>query len=81
MGFLKRKTFTLISDLSVNEAQQQMTKLFDSESVEYQVESNKIRSLKMPVILLSIDSRMYTKRNWVGINPFIHDKWHKCNTQ
>lgn len=66
-----KRAFTLISDLSVNDALQRIKKLFDSESVNYQVENNEIRSLKMPMTLLNIDPRMYTKRNWVGINPFV----------
>lgn len=66
-----KRAFTLISDLSENDAQQQIIKLFDSESVKYQVENNEIRSLKTPMTLLNVDPRMYTKRNWVGMNPFI----------
>lgn len=71
MDFLLKRAFTLTSDLSENDAQQQIIKLFDSESVKYQVVNNEIRSLKTPVTLLSVDPRMYTRRNWVGINPFV----------
>jgi hypothetical protein len=33
-------------------------------------EGTVVRSLRAPLPLISVDPRLYSRMNWVGINPF-----------
>ena len=68
---MKNITFTLNTVLSTSEAIMRISNLLTSEHVNFQADLNSIRSEEIPIPLFSFDKRLYTRRNWVGINPFI----------
>jgi hypothetical protein len=64
-------SFALTTKRSLKEAITQISDLLTAEDVRFRVESNSIRSTWMPIPIWSFDKRFRTRRNWVGINPFI----------
>jgi hypothetical protein len=58
-------------NLSVKEILQRMENLFKYEFISYRVDSTSIISNYIPIPLIGIDRRLYSKKNWIGINPFI----------
>jgi hypothetical protein len=68
---MKNITFTLNTVVSTNDTIMRISNLLTSEHVKFQADLNSVRSKEIPLPLLSFDKRLYTKRNWVGINPFI----------
>jgi hypothetical protein len=48
-----------------------ITDLLACEYVGFRADQNSIKSTHVPFPILNIDKRMYTRKNWVGINPFI----------
>ena len=70
--WLQLRTNRLISSaLSIDDALNRLSALFMSECVTYSRSSDSIVSIKTPVALFSLDRRLYSKKNWVGVNPFI----------
>ena len=45
--------------------------LFAKEGVEWRRADLSITSVKTPIAILGIQSRLYSKKNWVGLNPFV----------
>ncbi len=52
-------------------ALERVVRLLRAESVQLDVTGTEARSTKVPLALLSWDRAKYTRRNWVGINPFV----------
>ncbi len=44
--------------------------LFAQERVEYRSAGLSIFSTRTPIALLSFDPKLYSRANWVGLNPF-----------
>ncbi|SRR6266404_9521186 len=65
-----RKTFTVATALPPNDALGRLVQLLETEGVKVAREENRVRSLRTPLPLLNVDPRLYSRRNWVGINPF-----------
>lgn len=63
--------YTLPSRLSVDEALERLASLFTREHVAFRREGHSITSTKIPIPVLSVDRRFYTRNNWVGVNPFL----------
>jgi len=68
---MERIDFTLHTKLSVNAAIAQISNLLASEHISFQTDLNSIRSKEIPLPFSSFNKRLYTRKNWVGINPFI----------
>jgi hypothetical protein len=69
---MKRIHFRLYSKLSVSDAMKRIGDLFVSEHVGFYANPDSIKSTHVPFPIVSIDRRMFSRRNWVGINPFIY---------
>lgn len=67
---MRRKTFTVATTLLPKEALGRLIQLLETEGVKVAREENRVRSLRTPIPLLNVDPRLYSRRNWVGINPF-----------
>ena len=65
-----RKTYELTSRLSTATVMQRMEDLFRGEGVQFARGDSSITSVKTPISLGRLDARNYSKRNWVGLNPF-----------
>ncbi len=48
-----------------------VVRLLRAESVQLDVTGTGARSTKVPLALLSWDRAKYSRRNWVGVNPFV----------
>lgn len=46
-------------------------RLFDGEAVKYRAENDSLRTTKIPFAMFTLDPRMYSRRNWLGLNPFV----------
>jgi len=64
------KTYELTSRLSMATVMQRMEDLFRGEGVQFTRGDTSIASIKTPISLGRLDARDYSKRNWVGLNPF-----------
>jgi hypothetical protein len=67
---MRRKTFTVATALTPDDALGRLVQLLETEGVKVSREGNGVRSLRTPIPLLNVDARLYSRRNWVGINPF-----------
>ena len=67
---MRRKSFSLVADLPIEEVIGRLTGLFEAGGASVIREDNCVRSVHTPVPLLNVDPRLYSRRNWVGINPF-----------
>jgi hypothetical protein len=65
------KTFQLTTALMPGEALGRVAQLLDAESVGFAVESARLHSVNVPLPLSNWDRRQYSRRNWVGVNPFV----------
>jgi hypothetical protein len=68
---MKYKTYTLSSRLSPEEAIARVGKLLAAERVQYRVEGLSIFTTRTPMPL-GLQRAHYSKRNWVGLNPFAY---------
>jgi hypothetical protein len=57
--------------LAKDEALQRIGSLLDYENVEHKTEGHTIVSTHIPYPILNFDKRLYSRRNWVGVNPFL----------
>jgi hypothetical protein len=69
---MKHKTYTLSSQLSPEDAIARVGELLAAERVRYRIEGLSIFSTSTPIALLSFQRVLYSKRNWVGVNPFAY---------
>lgn len=65
-------TYTFVCDLRVEEACEAMRALLRSESVEFSSAEFSLVSTRTPLPLVSLDRRNYSRKNWVGLNPFAY---------
>jgi hypothetical protein len=68
---MKKIHFSLFSNLSVSETTRRLAEFFTSEHISFNANPNSLRSTSIPFPIVNFDRRMYTRKNWVGINPFI----------
>jgi hypothetical protein len=67
---MRRKTFTVTTALPPKEALSRLCQLLEIEGVKVECDEAGVRSLRTPIPLINVDPRLYSRRNWVGINPF-----------
>jgi hypothetical protein len=66
------RTYILTSPLTPQEALRRAAALLASEGVRYTTTSLSIVSTTTPFAIAGFQRRLYTRRNWLGINPFTH---------
>jgi fatty acid desaturase len=49
---------------------QRIENLFAREGVQFSRDQLSIKSTETPLAILGIQRRLYSRRNWVGLNPF-----------
>ena len=64
------KKYEINSDLTPEAAIGRLGALLSYEGVDYSSDSFLIVSTRTPVAILSIQSALYSRKNWVGLNPF-----------
>ena len=77
-----KRSYTFRFDCLPDVAIKNLSQLLSLRCVEHNVVSNKIISKNIPVLLASWDSNMYSRDNWVGVNPFfLLDRFKATSTQ
>ena len=71
MNNFTSKQFRLKSDKDIGKTIEILRELFEYENLIFQISENSIYTQKTPLPLMSYDRRSYSRRNWVGINPFV----------
>ena len=66
------RTFALTSPLMPAEVLRRTAALLTSEGVRYKSTPLSIASTSTPFAVLGIQPRLYSRRNWIGLNPFAH---------
>lgn len=61
----------LTSVRSIAECLEKVSELLTEEGVRFNRSINAVYSTETPVALLSVDRKLYSRNNWMGINPFI----------
>lgn len=64
------KTINLASQLPAVTALERVKALLSAEGVDYTVAELSVASTRTPIAVLGIQPRFYSRRNWVGLNPF-----------
>jgi hypothetical protein len=64
------KTIHLASQLPPATALERVTALLSAEGVEYTATDLSVASTRTPIAVLGIQPKLYSRRNWVGLNPF-----------
>jgi hypothetical protein len=67
---MKYKIYLLKSPLSAKQAVERVKDLLKREGVQHRTEGLSIVSISTPIAVLSFQRVLYSKRNWVGLNPF-----------
>ena len=67
-----KRHFELITDAEPQTVTKIVSHLLRKRSVEHTSEGNYIKSTYIPIPFLSWDKRVYSRDNFVGINPFIY---------
>lgn len=69
---MKKINFRLYSKLCMNDTIKRIAGLLSYEHVSFDAGPNSIKSTHVPFPIVSLDKRMFSRKNWVGINPFIY---------
>lgn len=67
---ITKTTYELSCALTPRDVLQRTAKLLTDEGVEYTIRELSIASTSTPFVVFGFQSRMYTGKNWVGVNPF-----------
>ena len=65
--------FELKSRLAPREALSRIGNLLAEEGVKFKEEAElSLVSTATPIVILSVQTRLYSRKNWVGLNPFVY---------
>jgi hypothetical protein len=64
------KAYELICHLPARTASERIEGLLSKEGVKYTATNLAIASIRTPIVVLGIQSKLYSHSNWVGLNPF-----------
>ena len=67
---MKHKTYILRSPLSAETTIGRVAELLTKAGVQHKKEGWSICSTSVPIVLLGFQRNLYSRRNWVGLNPF-----------
>jgi hypothetical protein len=65
-----QKTHELLCQLPAQTASERIEDLLSRERVKYRAADLFVTSTSTPIAALGIQSKLYSRSNWVGINPF-----------
>jgi hypothetical protein len=68
---ITKTTYELFCALTPGDVLQRVAQLLRDEGVEYTIRDLSIASTSTPFAVFGFQSRMHTRKNWVGINPFV----------
>ena len=66
------KTYEFVCRLPVHVALARIEDLLSKEYVKYRVVNLSITSTETPIFIFNFDPRQFSRRNWVGLNPFAY---------
>ena len=66
-----KKRFRLSSTLSGSECTERCAALLGEEGVKFQQDGQSLKSTSTPIVFVNVDRRLYSRNNWVGLNPFV----------
>jgi hypothetical protein len=69
---MMHKTYEFVCQLPAQVASERIEGLLSKEGVKYRASDLSIVSTQTPIVLLSIQPKLYSHSNWVGINPFVY---------
>src|SRR4051794_11697484 len=64
-------TYENVCNLSIERAQSHTVNLLSKRGVKIERTDTSFTSLSIPVVVLGIQGQLYSRDNWVGINPFV----------
>ena len=62
--------YEISSPLEPRAVSERIERLLSHEGVQYVANNLRVTSTSTPIILLNFQSQLYTRKNWVGVNPF-----------
>jgi hypothetical protein len=65
-----RKIFEITCPLAPQTASARIESLLAHEGVKFNAADLRITSTSTPIVVLGVQPKLYTRRNWVGLNPF-----------
>lgn len=68
---IRKTTYELFCALTPRDVLRRVAQLLTDEGVVYTICDLSIASTSTPFAVVALQSRMYTRKNWVGINPFV----------
>jgi len=66
-----KNKFNLSTETPAPECIILLSELFGQESVLFQCEGQTIQTTATPIAFVGADRRLYSRNNWVGVNPFV----------
>lgn len=63
--------YRVVSNVEAEAALDRVKDLLTAEGVSFEQVGPTVRSTRTPIIILGIQPKLYSRRNWVGLNPFI----------
>ena len=69
---MMHKTYEFVCQLPAQAASERIEGLLSKEGVKYRASDLSIASTQTPIVLLSIQPKLYSHSNWVGVNPFVY---------
>jgi hypothetical protein len=69
---MMHKTYELVCRLPAQVALERIKALLSKEHVKYRADHLSVTSTQTPIVFVNLDPRLYSRRNWVGLNPFAH---------
>lgn len=64
------KAFELTCSLTPLVVSERIESLLTHEGVKFNSADQRITSTRTPIAVIGINPKLYTRRNWVGLNPF-----------
>lgn len=65
------KTYELTCQLPAQTALERIEVMLSKEGVKYTATNLAITSTRTPIVVVGIQPKLYSHRNWVGLNPFV----------
>jgi hypothetical protein len=65
------KVYRIAASADAETALERIKDLLTAEGVKFKQIDLQLKSTRTPIAILSIQPVLYTRRNWVGLNPFI----------
>jgi hypothetical protein len=68
---MRLKTLRISTALTTAQAASRLAELFEAEGVSVERSANALNSTKVKLPWMGVDRALYTRRNWIGLNPFV----------